>query len=894
MTEAGMLEFRLLGPLEARLDDRPLPLGGVRQRALLALLLLRSNEVVSRDRLIDELWRDHAPESAANALAALVARLRRVLPPDVLVTRSGGYEARIEPNALDILRFERLAEQGSRALAAGDAARAAEQLHAALSLWRGPPLADFTYAPFAESTIGRLEELRLAVLENRIDADLALGRHGDLAGELQSLLLEHPLRERLRGQLMLALYRSGRQADALEVYRDGRATLLDELGIDPSPALQELEQAILRQDPSVRAAAPAPGVDSPPATDDAVHAVDGGVRTITILFADIVGAVALAERFAPDEVLALVGGCMTLMSLAAEEYGGTVQAYEGDAICVYFGVPSAHENDPERAARAALRILELVDDYARDVEDAWGTTGFAVRVSINTGRAAVGMVGGASRQALAFGDVGNVASRLRSAAEPGTILVGETTARRLAHRFAFESLGEIEVRGREAPVAVSRLLAPSSRAPTSSGTPSVGREHETTVLRGVVDDVVSGRGRIVVVSGAAGIGKTRLVGELRSLAGEQVTWLEGRCLSYGGLARWPFVEILLGWLAAEVGEPEIAIRTKARARLGALLGERLDEVLAPLGPLLGLRSEPEPEIAAEETDGIPGAYLRWLEALAAERPVVVVLEDVQWADASTRELGEAVMALTDRAAVAVVLTVEPIAASEGAALRRRASGDYAHRTTEVSLGPLAETAAKELLTDILGDDVEPGVQTRLVQEAEGNPLYLEELARAFQEGALESRGRTWTISMRSPELLPPTLENLLLARIDRLAAGPRRLAQTAAAIGRTFPVGVLAHVMDDDVAEELASLFRTEIVRELRRYPDFECEFTHGLLQEVALSTLAATVRRELYRRIAAAYEELYASSLDDHAERLAHYHAQSGDLPKALEYAERARTSHI
>ena len=366
------------------------------------------------------------------------------------------------------------------------------------------------------------------------------------------------------------------------------------------------------------------------------------------------------------------------------------------------------------------------------------------------------------------------------------------------------------------------------------------------MLRDVVDDVVSGRGRIVVISGAAGIGKTRLVAELRSLAGEQVTWLEGRCLSYGGLARWPFVEILLGWLAAEIGEPEIAIRTKARARLGALLGERLDEVLAPLGPLLRLRSEPE--TAAEETDGIPGAYLRWLEALAAERPVVVVLEDVQWADASTRELAEAVMELTDRAGVALVLTEEPIAASEGAALRRRASGDYAHRTTEVSLGPLADTSAEELLTGILGDDVEPGVRTRLVREAEGNPLYLEELARAFQEGSLESRGRTWTISMRSPELLPPTLENLLLARIDRLAAGSRRLAQTAAAIGRTFPVGVLAHVIGEDVAEELASLFRTEIARELRRYPDFECEFTHGLLQEVALSTLAATVRTRAVR----------------------------------------------
>ena len=204
--------------------------------------------------------------------------------------------------------------------------------------------------------------------------------------------------------------------------------------------------------------------------------------------------------------------------------------------------------------------------------------------------------------------------------------------------------------------------------------------------------------------------------------------------------------------------------------------------------------------------------------------------------------------------------------------------------------PWARQEAEELLAGLFGDDVEPTVRARLVREAEGNPLYLEELAQAFQEGALEAHGHTWTISMRSPELLPPTLENLLLARIDRLAAGPRRLAQTAAAIGRTFPVGVLTLVMEEDVADDLAALFRTEVVRELRRYPDFECEFTHGLLQEVALSTLTAAARRDLYGHVAAAFEEIYAGSLDEHLERLAHYHAQSGNLPRALEYAERAR----
>ena len=350
MTGDGKLEFRLLGSLEARVDDRSIALGGMRQRGLLALLLLRPNEVVSRDRLIDELWRDHAPETAANALAALVARLRRVLPADVLVTRSGGYEAQVEPETVDVYRFERLLEDGSRALAAGDAAGAAEHLHAALSLWRGRPLADFTYEPFAEPTILRLEELRLGALENRIDADLTLGRHGDLVGELQPLVLDHPLRERFRGQLMLALYQSGRQAEALEVYRDGRRVLLDELGIDPSPALQDLEKAILRQDPDVSAPEPVPaelraavteaslGASGAPATEGTRALVDE-VRPVTIVFADVVGSTALGERLAPEETKALVGECVTIMSHAVEEYGGTVQAYQGDGICAYFGVP---------------------------------------------------------------------------------------------------------------------------------------------------------------------------------------------------------------------------------------------------------------------------------------------------------------------------------------------------------------------------------------------------------------------------------------------------------------------------------------------------------------------------------------------------------------------------
>lgn len=245
------MDFRILGPLEVRDGDRSLPLGGAKQRAVLALLLTRANAVVSSDRLIDELWGEEPPATAANIVQAYVSRLRKELGAEVLVTRAPGYTIEVEPGQLDLHRFERLVEEARQALADGEADRAAKMLREALTLWRGPALADFTYQPFAQAEISRLEELRLTALERRIEADLALGRHAELVGEVEALVAAHPLRERLRGHLILALYRSGRQAEALEAYQEARRALVDQLGIEPSSALRELEKAILRQDPAL-------------------------------------------------------------------------------------------------------------------------------------------------------------------------------------------------------------------------------------------------------------------------------------------------------------------------------------------------------------------------------------------------------------------------------------------------------------------------------------------------------------------------------------------------------------------------------------------------------------------------------------------------------------------
>jgi YVTN family beta-propeller protein len=280
------MEYRVLGPFEVRDDGRLVGLGGDKQRALLAILLLHRNQVVSADRLIDELWGESPPAGARRTLRAYVSKLRRAIGANgmpaavagdsehkpgegVLLTRGHGYVVQVAPGELDLERFSELADRGRDALAAGNPQEAAELLREALALWRGPPLAEFTYARFAHNAIAQLEELHLGAVEERVEADLALGRARALVAELRDLVARYPLRERLRGQLMLALYRCGRQAEALEVYQDYRRTLSEELGLEPGPALQRLELAILNQDPtldlSARTASPGEPIGAPPA-----------------------------------------------------------------------------------------------------------------------------------------------------------------------------------------------------------------------------------------------------------------------------------------------------------------------------------------------------------------------------------------------------------------------------------------------------------------------------------------------------------------------------------------------------------------------------------------------------------------------------------------------------
>ncbi len=645
----------------------------------------------------------------------------------------------------------------------------------------------------------------------------------------------------------------------------------------------------------VPAAAEAP---APPVAARATPAAEDELRPVTALFADIVGSTSLGERLASHEVKVVVGECVNRMTRAVERFGGTVQAYMGDGIAAFFGLPQAHEDDPERAARAALAIVDVVTDYAREVEAAWGISDFNLRVGINTGETTVGLVGHADPQSVALGDTTNVAARLQSSAEPGTIAVGQATAQSLLHAFVLEPLGELSVKGRDKPVEAWRLVCPQTAAQAAPLTPLVGRDEEVGHLQAVVDELTNGRGQMLFLLGDAGIGKTRILAELRQLATERVTWLEGRCLSYGTeLPYGPLVQMLRGWVGSEEGEPELSVRTKLRAKLGLLPESELPNVLPYLSRLLSLKLDPEDEermrsLAPEELAGeIRRAYRTWMESLARQGPVVVALEDVHFADPSTRELAEDLLELADRSPLLIVATFRLDTASEGWRLRMRVLTDYAHRAAEISLMPLSDEAARQLLaTHERSGSLKVAELEQIVRGAEGNPLYLEELLNAFLDNTDFLRGLTWAPTVTQARILTPALESLLLARIDRLPLEARKLAQTAALIGRSFRLRVLEHVAESqDLEGDLAILLRADIIRELRRYPDPEFTFKHGLLRRACLSTLPPGRRRELYGAVGAAHETLFADSLDDNLEVLAHYFSRSHDLPKALEYLERA-----
>src|SRR5262249_23975425 len=443
-----------------------------------------------------------------------------------------GYALQIDLDRLDAARFERLADAG-RSVLASEPARAAELLRRSLALWRGRPFADVLHEDAVAFEIARLDELRLAALEERLDADLALGRSSELVPELEALVAEHPYREQLRVQLMLALYRAGRQADALAAYRRARRTLVVELGIEPSERLTELHKRILGHDPALAGSRPPPPRTGVPREER---------KLVTVLLADLTDFTAGDEGLDPEDIRAVLSPYYAHIRADLERFGGTVEKLTGDAAMGLFGVPAAHEDDPERAVRAALAIRDWLHEHGRHVP-----------LAVATGEAHV-TLGGFETDAepVVVGGVVTVAARLQAAAPAAAVLVGEQTFRATRHAIEYREAEPVAATGKIAPIraweAIRALAGPRVDV-LRHRSPFVGRESELVALQERLVLAASQRSvQLVTILGVPGIGKTRLVSELRRAsegADERVRWRQGRSLPHGeGVSFWALGEMV--------------------------------------------------------------------------------------------------------------------------------------------------------------------------------------------------------------------------------------------------------------------------------------------------------------------------------------------------------------
>jgi DNA-binding SARP family transcriptional activator len=806
------IEFRVLGPFEVLVEGRALELKRRKQRSLLALLLLQAGKVVSTDRLVEELWAGTPPKTAVGSLQNLVSGLRKVLGRDIVRTREPGYMLDVDPDRVDLHRFERLVAQAAEG---GDAERRSSLLREALGLWRGAPMADLAFEPFAHVEVARLEELRTAAREELAQAELELGRHSRLVGELENLVAENPLRERLRGQLMLALYRSGRQAEALEAYRQARETLVEELGIEPSPDLQRLEQSILRHDSELELA-PVSGTE--PAAGEERR------KTVTVLFVGIVDFASLGAALDPEVLRSIMRRYFDTVRTIVERHGGTVEKFIGDTAMAVFGVPLMHEDDALRAVRSARDLGEALVALNAELERDQGLA-LQIRSGIDTGEVLVGDA--ASGQPFATGPAVTVAMRLQQAAMPGETLVGETTRAVLREAAAVEPVEQIGTGAQLGSVHAFRLLEVGDhtglRPPTRA--PFVGRKDELAALGRAFDSARDERrSRVVAVLGEAGIGKTRLISEFVDSLGGDATVLVGRCVSYGeGATYLPLAEIVRQ-VAPERPQATIA---------GLLQGDEDAALIADRVTELAGRSE-----GAAPTGELFWAVRRLLESLARTRPVVAVIEDMHWAEPTLLDLVEYLSAWSSDEPVLVLALARPELLDERPGWRT---------TTEaIALAPLSSGESETLLSGLGAEELSSLTRARILEIAEGNALFVEQLLAYVTEDVAPER---------LDQSIPPSIDALLASRLDALEGDDRAVLERAAVIGKDFTRSALIHLSPPEAVAvidgRLLSLERRGLVH-ARRSPGStqdEFRFHHVLIRDVAYAGITKERRAELHER---------------------------------------------
>jgi ABC-type transport system substrate-binding protein/class 3 adenylate cyclase len=643
----------------------------------------------------------------------------------------------------------------------------------------------------------------------------------------------------------------------------------------------------------------------------------GERRIVSVLIADVVNSTAIGETLGPERSKILLDEVVRIMSEQVRRYDGTVAQLVGDELVALFGAPVAHEDDPERAVRAALAIQRALGQYAHEVQAAYGID-LAARIAVNTGPVVVApqrQDDGYDRW-NALGDTVNVASRLQELAERGGILIGPTTKRHVETAFELEEFGSEELKGVSAPVDVYRVTRPRDAEPVKPDLPLVGREFELTVLERTLDGLVEGRGTIVAITGEPGIGKTRLTWEVWSRYRDRIRFVEGRGVSYAqSFPYWPIRDLLREWLGVGATTPEARIRLELKTELAKIFGEGAEEAYPFFATLLGITLEPDAAQRIRELNRESiqmrtfEVFSEWACKLAEEQPLCLVFEDLHWADESTLELLEELLAVTEEASVGLLFLYRSEREHASWRLGERARQRYPHRFKEIELRPLPPDASRVLVANAAEGDLPEAVKEFLAERAGGNPFFLEEAFRDLVErGILQRQNGRWDLAVEPDELaIPALIQGALQARLDRLDPTTRDVLNYAAVTGRAFGQPLLERLVErDELQRALTELQRLDLIVEKSRRPAPEFRFRHGLVQEVAYASLVETKLKKLHRKVGEALEEIYAEppeeppytvvarhfSEADVPEKAAEYLLKAGDLARAI-YADQEALEH-
>ncbi len=621
-------------------------------------------------------------------------------------------------------------------------------------------------------------------------------------------------------------------------------------------------------------------------------ALEGERRQVTVLFADVAGFTALAEKLDPEEVHRIIDRCFEMITAEVHRFEGTINQYTGDGVMALFGAPIAHEDSPRRAVHAALGIQRALRDYSRELQAERGLT-VQMRIGINTGPVVVGRFGDDLRMDYtAVGDTTNLAARLQQSARPGSVLVSEGTHKLITGYFETLDLGEVSVKG-HAPVRAFEVLRARGRraqldvAVERGLTPLVGRERELATLLDLFREVKAGRGQVAFIAGEAGIGKSRLVLELRRAlahAGEDATWLEGRCVSFGqSIPFLPMVDQLRENFRIEEfdGEPEIIAKVEHGMRR---MGE-LEAHIPYIRYLLGV-DPGDPAILVMDASARRKKMFDACRALslrgAKQRSLVLLLEDLHWIDSSTEEYLGSLMDSVAGVPLMLILTY-----------RVGYTPPFGSRSfyTTLTVHSLSEAEALTMAGRVLGTEHFPkGLKAALMEKAEGVPLFVEEVTKTLLDlGVLRRENGGYRMVKGVEEVsVPDTIQGIIMARLDRLGEDGKRTVQLASVIGRQFLRRLLERIagLAGQLEGLLAELKELEIIYELGLLPEPAYIFKHAVIQDVAYNSLLRERRKELHRAVGYAIEELYADRLAEHYAELAHHFAQAEERKKAMEYS--------